>query len=61
MYACEWNPAAVEALELGLQENGVRDKCEIRAGDCRLLAPQVPPSLVLPPPECAPPCPSPLE
>eukprot|EP00884_Botryococcus_braunii_P015600 jgi/Botrbrau1/2723/Bobra.0164s0003.1 len=39
-YACEWNKHAVQALQKGLQENGVADKCEIREGDCRLVAPQ---------------------
>ncbi|NXC40189.1 TYW2 protein, partial [Penelope pileata] len=36
-HACEWNPHAVEALQRNLELNGVRDRCQIHAGDCRQL------------------------
>jgi tRNA G37 N-methylase Trm5 len=39
--ACEWNPAAVEALRRNLLDNHCADKCEVLHGDCRQLAPQV--------------------
>ncbi|KAK9916814.1 hypothetical protein WJX75_007384 [Coccomyxa subellipsoidea] len=38
--ACEWNPAAVEALRRNLLDNHCADKCEVLHGDCRQLAPQ---------------------
>ncbi|GMH40346.1 hypothetical protein BSKO_08250 [Bryopsis sp. KO-2023] len=39
VYACEWNPNAVEALRKNLEVNGVKDRCEILQGDCRECAP----------------------
>lgn len=38
--ACEWNPDAVLALSKNLLLNNVNDKCEIREGDNRLVAPK---------------------
>ena len=35
VYACEWNPDAVEGLRRGLVANGIEDKCVIHFGDCR--------------------------
>ena len=35
VYACEWNPTAVEGLRRGLVANGVEDKCVVHFGDCR--------------------------
>ena len=35
VYACEWNPDAVEGLRRGLVANGVEDKCVIHFGDCK--------------------------
>ena len=35
VYACEWNPAALEALRKNLEINGVTDKCIILEGDNR--------------------------
>ena len=35
VYACEWNPDAVEGLRRGLVANGGEDKCVIHFGDCR--------------------------
>lgn len=41
VYACEWNPNAVEALRRNLDENGVNPaRYEIRAGDNRVHAPR---------------------
>ncbi len=39
--ACEWNPAAVDALQRNLALNGCADRCEVLQGDCRQLVPQV--------------------
>ncbi len=33
VYACEWNPAAIEGLRKGLIHNKVTDKCIILEGD----------------------------
>lgn len=35
VYACEWNPDAVEALQKNLVSNGVFDRCTIHQGDNR--------------------------
>ncbi|XP_050367895.1 tRNA wybutosine-synthesizing protein 2/3/4 [Argentina anserina] len=40
VYACEWNPHAVEALQRNVQANSVADKCIILEGDNRITAPQ---------------------
>jgi len=39
VFACEWNPHAVEALRVNLDTNGVAARCEVRQGDCRQVAP----------------------
>ena len=41
VHACEWNPAALEALQRNLDLNGVADRCTILPGDCRVHAPKV--------------------
>ena len=41
IYACEWNPHAIEALQRNVKANSVEDKCLILAGDNRSLAPKV--------------------
>ena len=39
--ACEWNPHSVEALRRNLERNGFgRDRCEVREGDNRRVAPE---------------------
>ncbi|KAL2467137.1 tRNA wybutosine-synthesizing protein 2/3/4 [Abeliophyllum distichum] len=40
VYACEWNPHAVEALHRNLQANSVADRCIILEGDNRVTAPK---------------------
>ncbi|KAL6197629.1 hypothetical protein ACLB2K_033235 [Fragaria x ananassa] len=40
VYACEWNPHAVEALRRNVQANSVSDRCIILEGDNRTTAPQ---------------------
>lgn len=40
VHACEWNPAAVEALRKNLQLNGVADRCTVHVGDCRQACPE---------------------
>lgn len=35
VYACEWNPDAIEALNRTLIVNKVEDKCIVFEGDCR--------------------------
>ncbi|XP_028762976.1 tRNA wybutosine-synthesizing protein 2/3/4 [Neltuma alba] len=40
VYACEWNPHAVEALKHNLKANSVTDQCLILEGDNRSLAPK---------------------
>ncbi|CAM8906693.1 unnamed protein product [Rhodiola kirilowii] len=40
MYACEWNPNAIEALRRNLQANSVTEKCVVLEGDNRLTAPK---------------------
>ncbi|XP_049898083.1 tRNA wybutosine-synthesizing protein 2 homolog [Epinephelus moara] len=37
VHACEWNPAAVEALQKNLMANGVSDRCIVHQGDNRQL------------------------
>ncbi|XP_055336581.1 tRNA wybutosine-synthesizing protein 2 homolog [Paramacrobiotus metropolitanus] len=39
VYACEWNPASVEALKRNLRLNGVEKRCEILFGDNRKMCP----------------------
>jgi tRNA wybutosine-synthesizing protein 3 len=41
VHACEWNPQAIEALEWGLEKNGVADRCTVHAGDNRVTAPRL--------------------
>lgn len=41
LYACEWNPHAVEALRHNLHANSVADRCVVLEGDNRLTAPKV--------------------
>lgn len=40
VYACEWNPHAVEALRRNLCANNVADRCVILEGDNRITAPK---------------------
>lgn len=40
VYACEWNPHAIEALRRNLEANGVADRCVLLEGDNRLTAPR---------------------
>ncbi|XP_022723296.1 tRNA wybutosine-synthesizing protein 2/3/4 [Durio zibethinus] len=40
VYACEWNPLAIEALKQNLQANSVSDHCIILEGDNRVTAPK---------------------
>lgn len=40
VYACEWNPHAIEALRRNLELNGVTDRCVILEGDNRVTAPK---------------------
>ena len=39
VYACEWNPYAVQALKINLAKNNVENKCTILEGDNRLKCP----------------------
>lgn len=41
VYACEWNPHAIEALKHNLQANSVADRCIVLEGDNRITAPKV--------------------
>lgn len=41
VYACEWNPHAVEALHRNLRANSVADRCVVLEGDNRVTAPKV--------------------
>lgn len=41
MYACEWNPHAVEALRRNLQLNSVIGRCIVLEGDNKITAPKV--------------------
>ncbi|KAK9022971.1 hypothetical protein V6N11_003207 [Hibiscus sabdariffa] len=40
VYACEWNPHAIEALKRNLEANSVSDHCIILEGDNRITAPK---------------------
>lgn len=40
VYACEWNPHAVEALQHNLHANFVADRCVVLEGDNRVTAPK---------------------
>uniref|UniRef100_A0A915PS11 tRNA(Phe) (4-demethylwyosine(37)-C(7)) aminocarboxypropyltransferase n=1 Tax=Setaria digitata TaxID=48799 RepID=A0A915PS11_9BILA len=40
VYAIDWNEDAIEALQRGLQNNGVQDRCTVIHGDARKVAPQ---------------------
>ncbi|KAL9992660.1 putative transferase [Helianthus debilis subsp. tardiflorus] len=40
VYACEWNPHAIEALKRNLEANGVADRCVVLEGDNRATAPK---------------------
>ncbi|KAL5972635.1 hypothetical protein ACLOJK_039440 [Asimina triloba] len=40
VYACEWNPHAVEALQHNVQSNLVAERCVILKGDNRVTAPR---------------------
>ncbi|KAJ4828742.1 hypothetical protein Tsubulata_025157 [Turnera subulata] len=40
VYACEWNPHAVEALKRNLDANSVSDRCIVLEGDNRMTAPR---------------------
>ncbi|KAL8461431.1 hypothetical protein ACS0TY_032776 [Phlomoides rotata] len=40
VYACEWNPHAVEALHRNLCANSVADRCVVLEGDNRVTAPK---------------------
>ena len=41
VYACEWNPHAIEALRRNLEANGVASRCVVLEGDNRATAPKV--------------------
>merc|ERR1711971_1301196 len=38
LHACEWNPAAVEALRYNLLANGCDSRCTVHEGDNRRLS-----------------------
>lgn len=38
VYACEWNPNAIEALRYNLKDNGVENRATVLEGDCRVSA-----------------------
>ncbi|KAH6787777.1 Met-10+ like family protein / kelch repeat-containing protein [Perilla frutescens var. hirtella] len=40
VYACEWNPHAIEALHRNLRSNSVADRCVVLEGDNRVTAPK---------------------
>ncbi|XP_054277861.1 tRNA wybutosine-synthesizing protein 2 homolog isoform X1 [Macrosteles quadrilineatus] len=40
VFACEWNPKSVEALNLNLTRNKVTDRCTVLEGDVNLKAPR---------------------
>ncbi|XP_042478384.1 tRNA wybutosine-synthesizing protein 2/3/4 isoform X2 [Macadamia integrifolia] len=40
VYACEWNPCAIEALRHNVEANSVADRCIILEGDNRVIAPK---------------------
>lgn len=39
VYACDWNPYAIEALKENLTINKVADRCHVLFGDCREVCP----------------------
>ncbi|KAL9285717.1 TRNA wybutosine-synthesizing protein/4 [Arabidopsis thaliana] len=39
VYACEWNPHAIEALRRNVEANSISDRCIILEGDNRITAP----------------------
>ena len=41
VYACEWNPPALDALRYNLHINGVEGRCIVLEGDNRCTAPCV--------------------
>lgn len=41
VYACEWNPHAIEALHRNLRANAVADRCVVLEGDNKVTAPKV--------------------
>lgn len=41
VYACEWNPHALEALRRNLHANSVVDRCVVLEGDNIVTAPKV--------------------
>ena len=38
VHACEWNPEAIEALNWGLESNGVEERCVVHEGDSRVTS-----------------------
>ncbi|KAL9816413.1 putative transferase [Arabidopsis thaliana] len=40
VYACEWNPHAIEALRRNVEANSVSERCIILEGDNRITAPK---------------------
>lgn len=40
VFACEWNPHAVEALRRNLARNNIQDKCTVLEGDNRKVCPK---------------------
>eukprot|EP00092_Neocalanus_flemingeri_P012620 GFUD01013602.1.p1 GENE.GFUD01013602.1~~GFUD01013602.1.p1 ORF type:complete len:380 (-),score=88.48 GFUD01013602.1:39-1178(-) len=40
MYACEWNPDSVVALQINLEKLGLSDRCSVLEGDNRLVCPK---------------------
>nr|CAB3458087.1 unnamed protein product [Digitaria exilis] len=40
VYACEWNPHALEALRRNVRDNHVQDRCLVLEGDNRVTAPK---------------------
>ncbi|XP_011096065.1 tRNA wybutosine-synthesizing protein 2/3/4 [Sesamum indicum] len=40
VYACEWNPHAIEAIRRNLEANSVADRCVVLEGDNRVMAPK---------------------
>ena len=41
VYACEWNPHAINAIRHNIHANSVADRCIILEGDNRITAPRV--------------------
>lgn len=40
VHACDWNPNAIEALQVNLKLNNVQERCQVHFGDNRLTCPQ---------------------